>query len=208
MGTIHDHAKDVSLGLGNRMLAMRQSRDWTLDRLADESGLSKAYLSRLEAGARQPSITALCAVAKALGVSIAALFEHPDETSACVIVRKGSVPSKSVNGLTYQPLSSSTKPFNLQPIEVTIPAHRAGKQVYQHEGEEWLFVVEGRLQVSIGNERYTLDTGDSAHFDSRQPHRLDAMDGRPARVLLVACPIPIALNPKRQSSQGVTGVLG
>ena len=208
MGTIHQHAKDVSLSLGNRLLAIRESRQWTLEMLAGESGLSKAYLSRLEAGVRQPSITALCDVAKALGVSIAALFEHPDEASPCVIVRRGSVPGKSVNGLTYHALSSSTKPFNLQPIEVTIPAHRGGKQAYQHDGEEWLHVTSGRLRLTIENQPHLLETGDSAHFDSRQPHRLDALDGKPAKVILVACPIPISLNHRRKSTESLAGVVG
>ena len=194
---IHEHAAEVSLSLGNRLNSMRESRSWTLEMLAERTGLSKAYLSRLESGVRQPSISVLCAVATAFGVSISTLFEQPDEAAECVIVRGGANVIREVNGLRYIPLSSSTKPFNLQPISVTIPSDRRGKQVYQHEGEEWLQVVAGRVQLSLAGKKYELETGDSAHFCSHLGHRLDALDGKDARIILVACPIPVALSPRR-----------
>jgi transcriptional regulator with XRE-family HTH domain len=207
--TIHDHAAEVSLSLGNRLHAMRESRSWTLEQFADRTGLSRAYLSRLERGARQPSIAVLCSIAKVLGVSIATLFEQPDEVADCVIVRAGSGGVRRVNGLRYLPLSSSTKPFNLQPIDVTIPWDRAGKEVYQHEGEEWLQVISGRVRLSIGEKLYELETGDSTHFCSHLKHRLDALDGKDARIILVACPIPVALNQRRdrnrQSAESTAG---
>jgi len=194
MATIHDHAQSITLLLGNRIHAMRESREWTLDDLADQAGLSKAYLSRLEGGDRHPSIAALAAIANAFGVSIGSLFEQPDETADCVIIRGGSLPTEYANGLSFQPLSGSTKPFSLHPIVVTVPPDRPGHEAYQHDGEEWLHVLSGRLKLAVGGEQHILEPGDSAHFDSRLPHRLDALDDRQARVLLVACPIPLTLN--------------
>jgi transcriptional regulator with XRE-family HTH domain len=194
METIHDHADQASDSLGSRLKAMRESREWTLENLADRCGLSKAFLSRLEGGSRQPSMVALKAIADAFAVSISALFEQPDDTAECIIIRGGSTGPKTANGLTYLPLSSSTKPFNLHPISVTVPANRAGTEVYRHVGEEWLYVVSGRLRLFIDGKPHVLEEGDSAHFDSRLPHRLDALDGKDARAILVACPIPITLN--------------
>jgi transcriptional regulator with XRE-family HTH domain len=194
MATIHDHAEDITLSLGSRIHAMRNSREWTLEELADHTSLSKAYLSRLEGGDRQPSIAALAAIANAFGVSIGALFERPDETAACMIIRGGSLPARNANGLIFQPLSGSTKPFNLHPIAVTVPPDRPGTETYQHDGEEWLHVLSGRLKLAVAGEEHVLETGDSAHFDSRLPHRLDAVDGKEARVFLVGCPIPVTLN--------------
>ncbi len=198
MKTIHDHANDLALSLGQRLHAMRESRGWTLDELAEQVNLSKAYLSRLEAAERQPSIAVLITLAKAFGVSIAALFEQPDESTECVIVRGGSNTPETANGLEYVPLSSSTKPFNLHPIGVTIPANRAGHETYQHDGEEWLFVLAGHVKLKVGGKEYELEAGDSAHFDSRQAHRLDALGGREARIVLVACPIPLTLNQRSE----------
>ncbi|HTW94361.1 MAG TPA: XRE family transcriptional regulator [Tepidisphaeraceae bacterium] len=194
MATIHDYASGIGASLAQRIHAMRESRDWTLEMLADQAGLSKAYMSRLEAGDRQPSIAALGGIAKAFGVSIAALFEHPDEPVDCVVVRAGTSSPRVANGLSFMPLSSTTKPFNVHPIGVTIPADRTGDEEYQHDGEEWLYVTAGRVRVSINGNHCVLETGDAAHYDSRLPHRLDAMDGKEARIILVACPIPLTLN--------------
>ncbi len=77
MATIHDHADTITLSLGSRIHAMRESREWTLEELAEHTGLSKAYLSRLEGGDRQPSIAALAAIAGAFSVSVGALFDAP-----------------------------------------------------------------------------------------------------------------------------------
>ncbi len=201
METIHDHAQAITQSLGLRIHSMRESRDWTLEMLAERCGFSKAYLSRVEGGDRQPSIVALSSMAKAFGVSIAALFEQPDERTDCVIVRGGSVAPAEANGLRYVPLSGSTKPFNLQPIAVTVPAAREGRELYQHEGEEWLHVTAGRLRLSIGGTAHVLETGDCAHFDSRIGHRLDALDGKDASLVLVSCPIPLTLHPPRQNAE-------
>jgi quercetin dioxygenase-like cupin family protein/DNA-binding XRE family transcriptional regulator len=208
MGSIYEHAEEMTQTLGSRMHSMRESRDWTLDELAERTDLSKAYLSRLEGGDRQPSFAALCAIAKAFQVSVAALFEHPDQSSDCIVVRGGSAAKRSVNGLTYVSLSGSTKPFNLQPIEVTVPADRKGDETYQHVGEEWLHVTGGRIRLSLDGRVYLLETGDSAHFDSRLAHRLDALDDKDATIILVASPIPIALNPRREVAEPATGQFG
>ena len=194
MATIHDHALEIMQSLGSRLHAMRESRDWTLEDLADRTDLSRAYLSRLEAGERQPSIAALCSIAKAFSVSVAALFEQPDRSADCIIVRRQNAVSQSVNNLQFVPLSGSTKPFNLQPIAVTVPADRPGNEAYQHDGEEWLHVLSGRVQLSVDGTLHVLEPGDSAHFDSRLAHRLTALGGNDAKIILVACPIPISLN--------------
>jgi len=208
MANIHSHAQEVSNSVGHRLLAIRESRNWTLDELAQRSGVSKAYLSRLECGNRQPSITVLCAVARSLGVSIASLFEHPDEHIPCVIVRSGSTAEKGANGLTYQSLSRPSKPFNLQPIEVLIPANRPGDKPYQHDGEEWIRVIEGSVKLVVQDQSYELEVGDCAHFESRQRHRLAALGGKPARIILVACEIPISLNPRMRAPESIAALVG
>ncbi|HTW93249.1 MAG TPA: XRE family transcriptional regulator [Tepidisphaeraceae bacterium] len=195
--------------LCRRLADLRSERGWTLEELAERSGLSKPFLSRLEAGHRHPSIAAVLTLAKVYGISVAQLFDtQPTPEDPCVIVRGAGATAKAVNGLLYVPLSSSTKPFSLQPIGVTIPPDRPGNETYQHEGEEWLHVIDGRVRLLVDGKTHTLESGDSAHFDSRLAHRLDALDGKEARIILVACPIPIALNPRREAVQATAGLVG
>jgi transcriptional regulator with XRE-family HTH domain len=194
MANIHDHAQAVTETLASRLHAMRESRGWTLEELAERAGLSRAYLSRLEGGDRQPSLAALCSIAGALGVSVAALFEQPDPAQECIIVRHDSGVARTVNHLQFTPLSGSTQPFNLRPIAVTIPAHRPGDETYQHDGEEWIHVISGTVRLLIDGAEHLLEPGDSAHFNSRRPHRLSAAGGNEAKMILVACPLPVSLN--------------
>ncbi|HUJ45442.1 MAG TPA: XRE family transcriptional regulator, partial [Opitutaceae bacterium] len=188
MNSLSDPVQTQLTSFGARLKELRAGRGWTLDQLARRSGLSKAYLSRLESGDRQASIAAALTLARIFGVSLDFLFENPLASEPCVVLRAQDAVTRRANGLTYAALSNPDRFFGLQPVLVTVPADRPGNEHFQHEGEEWLHVLSGRLTVSIAGDTYELEQGDSAHFDSRLPHRLIARDGREARVLLVAAP--------------------
>ncbi len=175
--------------LGERLSTCRLVRGWTLDELAERSGLSKSQLSRLESAERQPSLAALLSLAQVYGVAVGSFFEVQRSNRDVQIIRAATVVPQQANGLTYWPLSMGSNRFNLQPIRVVVSARRSDADRYTHDGEEWLMVISGRLRLSAGPHAYTLAAGDSAHFDSRIPHRLDAMDDVDAELVVVACPL-------------------
>jgi len=174
---------------GVRLKTLRHERRWTLDDLAQRSGFSKGYLSRLESGDRQASIASILTLARLFGTSVAALFEG-EQAESISIVRRDATPSYDVDGLTCWPLSGQSWPFQLQPVRVVVSPTREGDEHRHHDGEEWIFVLSGELSLSIGGETHDLDAGDAAHFDARLPHRLTARSGMEAEVLLVAAPGP------------------
>jgi quercetin dioxygenase-like cupin family protein len=174
---------------GVRLHEFRSSRDWTLEELAERSGLSKAFLSRLEAGDRQPSIAAVLTLAKVFGVSVGAMFDADEPDSSCLVIRSGEVKVRRGDGLSYTPLSSTLRFTNLQPMKITVSRHRKGNEQFQHDGEEWLYLLSGRLRVTVAGVEHLLEPGDSAHFDSRQPHRLTAIGASDAELIMVACPL-------------------
>jgi transcriptional regulator with XRE-family HTH domain len=189
---------------GVRLKELRLQRGWTLQELADQSGLSKTFVSRLETGGRQASIAAVLTLARVFGVSLASMFETQLETEPCLIIRRTEAVSKSANGLTYTPLSSAERFFNLQPIKLSVSPSRKGNEHFHHDGEEWIYLLSGRLTLSLAGKTYELEPGDAAHFDSRLPHRLIARGPHEAEVLLVASPFsdagrpaPVALKQKR-----------
>lgn len=196
--TLNDVEQSIS-ELGCKLRAIRESRDWTLDELAERSGLSKPQLSRLESGERRPSLAALLSLSKAYGVAVGAFFSAPQNPAAIQVVRaKKSLPQQA-NGLAYWPLSTGNSRFNLQPIRVVVSPGRSELDRYTHEGEEWLFLLSGKLRVTVGEQTEILSAGDSAHFDSRIPHRLDALDNADAELIVVACPLearPFARPPR------------
>ncbi len=187
----HEELQDIERQLssfGTRLRALRQQRGLTLTELAGQSGLSKAFLSRLESGDRQASVSAALTLCKIFQVSLASLFELPAEEPQCTIIRSVDAIEKTVNGLKYTSLSDASRMFNVQPIRVKVSPSRRGNEHYQHEGEEWIYVLHGKLTLSLVGKAYDLEEGDAAHFESRVPHRLIARDGREAEVLVVAAP--------------------
>jgi transcriptional regulator with XRE-family HTH domain len=190
---IPTHLKSVPaevIGLGARLAKLRTERGWTLEELAERSGLSASFLSRLEDGGRQPSLAALITLARVYEVLLPSLFDAPQETANCVVVRVGEAKTKNGNGLIYASLTNASRPTNMQPIRVIVPIQRDGDERYQHEGEEWLYVLSGCLALMLEDQQYTLCPGDAAHFDARIPHRLEALGDQDAEVILVACVAP------------------
>jgi transcriptional regulator with XRE-family HTH domain len=179
--------------IGARLRRLREESGWRLEDLSQRTGLSKAYLSRLESGERQPSLSALFNVARAYGVSFSSLFEPAPEAEKLVVVRATEGQAQRGNDLLYERLSEGSWAFNLQPLRVVVPAEREADVIYQHEGEQWLYVLSGRLRFEIRGEGIVLEPGDAAHFDADKPHRFEALDGREAEVIVVACAVPYRL---------------
>jgi transcriptional regulator with XRE-family HTH domain len=188
MHTLHDPIKTQLTSFGDRLKELRTEQGWTLEQLASRSGLSKPFLSRLESGDRQASIAAALTLARIFKVSLDFLFESPLASEPCLIIRAEDTVTRRANGLTYAALSNPDRLLSLQPVLVTVPADRPGNEHFQHEGEEWIHVLAGRLTLSLAGDTYDLEPGDSAHFDSRLPHRLIPRGGRDVKVLLVASP--------------------
>ena len=174
---------------GARLRELRLRHGWTLQELAARSGLSKPFLSRLESGDRQASIAAALTLSRVFDVSLASLFESPLATEPCVIVRAADAVERTINGLKYVPLSQAGRFFNLQPLRIRVSPSRRGHEHYQHDGEEWIYVLSGRLTLSLAGKTHELSPGDAAHFESRLPHRLIAPGPQEAEVLIVASPV-------------------
>jgi transcriptional regulator with XRE-family HTH domain len=173
--------------LGARLKALRLERGWTLEDLAGLSGLSKSYLSRLESRDRQASIAAVLTLSRLFDVSLASMFDEA-EPEQIVIVRGGGTASYDVDGLTCWPLSARNFPLELQPMRVLVSPDRDGDERQCHDGEEWIYVISGELALLVGGQTHALSPGDAAHFDARVPHRMVALSGVEAEVLLVATP--------------------
>ncbi len=187
---VEDNAVQSQLSsFGARLRGLRLRRGWTLQELAARSGLSKPFLSRLESGDRQASIAAVLTLSRVFDVSLASLFESPLATEPCVIVRAADAVEKTINGLKYIPLSNASRFFNLQPLRIRVSPARRGNEHYHHDGEEWIYVLSGRLTLSLAGKTYDLAPGDAAHFESRLPHRLIAPGPEDAEVLIVASPV-------------------
>lgn len=163
-----------------QLRALRRRASLTLEAAARVAGLSPAHLSRLETGQRQPSLPMLLGLARIYGMTVSELL---GETVADrdAVVRAADLEPTPAGGWSYWQAGASGR--GMQALRVHVPYGAQGDIVRVHPGEEWLYVLEGRLRLRLGDTAHVLAPGDSAHFDSLTPHRL-AADGRSGTDLL------------------------
>ncbi|MFC9462677.1 helix-turn-helix domain-containing protein [Streptomyces sp. NPDC056637] len=161
---------------------LRRRAALTLEAAARAAGLSPAHLSRLETGRRQPSLPMLLALARTYGTTVSELLgETPADRDA--VVRSGAMEPTEAGGWIYRQAGAPGR--GMQALRVHVPFGAQGDIVRVHPGEEWLYVLEGRLRLRLGDTAYALAPGDSAHFDSLTPHRIAAADRDGAELLFV-----------------------
>jgi transcriptional regulator with XRE-family HTH domain len=178
--------------LGNRIKQIRVKRGLTQEALSARSGLTKSYISLLEAGKKIPAISTLSGIAVALGMSIGEFFENTDDPSEVAVVRKKeriqTAQKNAPFGYIYEALSLQKKERLMDPFIVKVlpgDKSKAKKVEFEHAGEEFDFVLEGRIKYIINNKEYVLEEGDSIYFDSSMKHRVEAIGNEPALTLSV-----------------------
>ena len=163
--------------VGPRLRALRSARGVTLAQVGAETGISESTLSRLEAGGRKPTLELLLPLARAYGVALDELVGAPETGDPRIRFKP-----VHRDGRTYVPLSR--RPGGVQAFKMIVPP--AGEPEPQvHEGYEWLYVLEGRLRLVLGDRDLELAPGEAAEFDTRVPHWFGAADPRPVELLVL-----------------------
>lgn len=165
---------------------VRKQRGLTLEGLAERTGLTKSYLSKIERSRSTPSIATAIKVAQALEVDVAQLFSERGEEDKIAVDRAAD---RSTDRQRYRPVASgmlgkSMSPFVLRPGGHT--ARDAHPLHALHHGQELVFVHTGMIELEYGDQTWTLAAGDSAYFDASISHRIRAVGSEPAEVLVVA----------------------
>jgi transcriptional regulator with XRE-family HTH domain len=170
--------------LGERLRAAREARGLTLDRLSASVGVSKAHLSRLESGDRQPSVGILVEVAAALGTRVSVLLGE-DVAGTTLATFAPDAPRFAAAGLEIAPCSGFPGSRALEALRVHVPGDRELPAPAHHRGEEWIYVLRGVLELEFDGLLHELHPDTAAHFDATRPHRF-AAGGAGADLLLVS----------------------
>jgi transcriptional regulator with XRE-family HTH domain len=179
--------------VGEKVKVLREEKGLSLKQLADLTGISTALLSQMENHLVSPSLGTIIKLAKALGVKVGD-FLGETEGEPFAIVRKDERRTVSrfaskegvKYGYSYESLGFEKKNRHMEPFIVTLePATIKTSKTSVHDGEEFIFVLEGQMEVILGNHTDVLYPGDSIYYDSSIPHRVQCHQDRVTRILAV-----------------------
>jgi transcriptional regulator with XRE-family HTH domain len=167
--------ESVSSGrLGERVRGLRRERGWTLELLAERSGVSRAMISKLERGEKNPTLVVAAKVAEGLGVGLSRLVGLEESREIVVVPRERRMIMRDpLTGFERQLLSPSFG--GLEFIRNVVPeGSTSGEFPPRRRGaEEYVVVEKGSLRVVLGGEEYVLEEGDAAYFEADVAHRFD-----------------------------------
>ena len=169
---------EVLDAVGTRLRGLREQRGATLAAVAESTGISVSTLSRLESGQRRPTLELLLPLARFHQVPLDELVDAPETGDPRVRARPFTR-----HGRTFVPLTRRSG--GLQAFKLIVPPHDP-PEPYEprvHEGYEWLYVLDGRLRLVLGDHDLVLGPGEAAEFDTRTPHWFGAADDAPVEIL-------------------------
>jgi transcriptional regulator with XRE-family HTH domain len=180
--------------IGRKIKQLRQERGLSLQGLADEVGFTKGYLSKVENSRKSPPVSTLVTLATALGVSVAALLSEEETKTSITLVKKSERKTMALDatafGYSYEPLASKFPNRLMEPHILTLPVKRKAQAVFQHKGQELLFVLEGAMRFTHGDTQFLLEEGDCIYFDASVPHFGKVEGSKQVKCLMVICREP------------------
>lgn len=163
--------------IADKIRRIRKNKGITLAQLGDQTQLSKGLLSRIENCQVSPPIATLSKIARGLEVPINVFFEEDDSEQKGYAVthkneRKQVIQKGTKIGFSYYSLTSLKSPHAIEPFVVKYPVIAKEPAIlFDHTGEEFLFVLKGEMELVYGKEKVRLGVGDAIHFDPSTPHR-------------------------------------
>ena len=180
--------------LGIKIATLREAHHLSQEELAQRCSCDVETISGLEAGELPPSLAPLIKITRALGVRLGTLMDddedlgpaYIDRDQMAEVERAASLETTSGGDLSYFSLAAGRPSRHMDPFVITVdPTGEADHELVGHEGEEWLFGMEGCIEIEYGKDVYVLHPGESIYYDSIVPHQVRAHDGQKAKFLAV-----------------------
>lgn len=185
---------DTSKIVGEKIKALRENQGISLEQLAERAGLAIEQIDRIENNIDLPSLAPLIKIARVLGVRLGTFLDDQEELGPVVCRKREATDSISFSNnaiqsrkhMEYHSLSKSKADRHMEPfiIDVT-PTDDNAFMLSSHEGEEFIMVMSGTMEISYGKHTYLLEEGDSIYYDSIVPHHVHAYQGQAAKILAV-----------------------
>ena len=179
---------------GEKIRLQREEKKLDLKETAQRTQLNESQLARIEAGEVAPSLGTLIKLARVFGVRLGTFLDDQEEKGA-VVTRKGdNNPADKMNASGSQPrenlafssLARQKSDRHMDPFLIEVESgdeHDTGSS--SHEGEEFMYVLQGSVEVTYGKEKYELNAGDTIYYDSIVDHKVKAINNEKAMLLAV-----------------------
>ena len=178
----------------SKIKSIRERQDMTIEELSEASGVKLEVLQAMENGEVIPSLTPLTKMARALGVRLGTFLDDTPQLGP-VVTRAGK-PTNSIyfsgredvtnaTNLEFHSLGAGKIDRNMDPFIIDIEYEEGEKELSSHEGEEFIYVLEGEIEVISGKDSFEISEGDSIFYDSVVPHHLHATGEKKSKILAV-----------------------
>ncbi len=184
----------ATVSVGAKLMQIRESRQLSVGQLAERSELPEDLIRQIENGYFIPSLAPLIKLGRALGVRLGTFLDDVEHLGP-IINRKGHLAKAvrfagrtqaSSGELDFHALAQGKSGRSMEPFLIDIlPGTDKTFPLSTHEGEEFMYVLSGRIEVSYGKDQHRLEEGDSIYLDSIVPHHVHAFGDGPARILAV-----------------------
>lgn len=178
--------------IGEKIRSIRESKNISLQEAAERAGLSEEQIMKIEKNVEFPSLAPLIKIARVLGVRLGTFLDDQTELGP-VICRKGDTESsisfsnnstKARKHMEYHSLSKEKSGRHMEPFIIDIASSEGVNFILStHEGEEFIYVLDGVVEINYGKETFILEEGDSIYYDSIVAHHVHAGNGGTARIL-------------------------
>jgi len=168
--------------LGGRIKKIRLEKGWSLAQLAGETGVAEKELERVEEGAVMPAVGTLLLISRALEVDSDNFLKEEKEARKT----RAEAFEKRTENYAYCTLSPGARHKHLKAFRITIEPNSAHQSVgYRHEGEEFVYVLSGKLSITVGEQTTILGPDESLHFNSLIPHKLANNSDKQTKAVVV-----------------------
>lgn len=181
--------------VGEKIKSLRETKEISIAELAERTGLAEEQINRIENNVDIPSLAPLIKIARALGVRLGTFLDDQDEMGA-VVYHKDEEMKETISfsnnamdtrtHMRYLSLAKSKSDRHMEPFIVDIEATNDTEySLSSHEGEEFIYVLEGVIEVSHGKKNHVIKAGDTIYYDSIVPHHVHGYNGQAAKILAV-----------------------
>lgn len=175
--------------IGERLRGLREVLDIPVEEIADLCGISVEHYLRIEQGEADPSVYRLSRISKRYGIALDVLLfgEEPRMSSYFLTRKDQGLSVERRKEYKYQSLASGFRGRKIEPFMTQVDPLPEGENFHKnaHDGQEFDYIVSGRMELTIGEKTFILNEGDSMYFDASQPHCMRALDGKPVKFLVV-----------------------